>query len=202
MGQIVVFNNVTLDGVMQAPGRPDEDLRDGFQYGGWAVPYSDPAIGKAAGESMATTGGILFGRRTYEDFYSFWPNQRDNFFTDMLNNAQKYVASTTLKEPLPWINSILLTGDVPKAIAELKRRMDKDLVVLGSGGLIETLIRQNLIDRYILLIHPLLLGSGRRLFPDGVYAALELVDVQKTSTGVVVASYQPAEAYERGQQKG
>lgn len=193
MGKIVVFNNVTLDGVMQAPGRPDEDLRGGFQYGGWAVPYSDPAIGQAAGESMATTGGILLGRHTYEDFYSFWPNQKDNFFTDVLNNAQKYVASTTLKEPLPWMNSTLLSGDVPEAVAELKRHMNKDLVVLGSGRLIETLIKHDLIDRYILLIHPLLLGSGRRLFPDGVYADLELVEVQKTSTGVMVASYRPAE---------
>lgn len=202
MGQIVVFNNMTLDGVMQAPGRADEDPRNGFQYGGWAVPYSDPAIGQAARESMATTGGILFGRRTYEDFYSFWPTQKDNFFTDVLNNAQKYVASTTLKEPLPWMNSMLLTGDVPKSITELKRQMDKDLVVLGSGGLIETLIKHHLIDRYILLIHPLILGSGRRLFPDGVYAALELVDVQRTSTGVMVASYRPAEISDSDQQNG
>lgn len=202
MGKIVVFNNVTLDGVMQAPGRADEDTRGGFQYGGWAVPFSDPAIGKAAGESMATTGGILFGRRTYEDFHSFWPNQKDNFFTDVLNNAQKYVASTTLKEPLPWMNSTLLTGDVPGAVRELKRKKDKDLVVLGSGGLIETLIKQNLIDRYILLVHPLILGTGRRLFPDGVYAALQLVDAQTTATGVVVASYQPAKTTGENQQAG
>src|SRR5512145_1387490 len=120
MSRIVVFNSVTLDGVMQAPGRRDEDLRGGFPYGGWAVPYADPEMGKAAGESMATTGGILLGRRTYEDFFSIWPNQKDNPFTEVLNNTQKFVASTTLSEPLPWMNSTLLKGDVSQAVADLK----------------------------------------------------------------------------------
>ena len=191
MSKIVVFNNVTLDGVMQAPGRPEEDTGDGFRHGGWAIPYSDPAIGRAIGESMATTGGLLFGRRTYEDFYSVWPNQTDNPFTEVLNNSPKYVASRTLKEPLPWMNSILLKGDVPSAIAELKSQPVKDLVILGSGELIRTLMEHNLIDTYMLLIHPLVLGSGRRLFPDGVFATLQLVDVKPSSTGVVIATYQP-----------
>ena len=141
MSKVVVFNNVTLDGVMQAPGWRDEDLRGDFEHGGWATPYADPAMGKAAGESMATTGGLLFGRRTYEDFYQVWPNQTDNPFTEVLNNTQKYVASTTLKEPLPWMNSTLLKGNVPDAVAKLKTQMDKDLVVLGSGELIKTLMK-------------------------------------------------------------
>src|SRR6266542_3094559 len=192
MSKIVVFNSLTLDGVMQAPGRPDEDLRGGFQHGGWAVPYSDPAMGRAAGESSATAGGLLFGRRTYEDFYKVWPNRTDNPFTEVLNNSQKYVASRTLKEPLPWMNSILLKGDVVQAVAELKAQPVKDLVILGSGELIQTLMKHNLIDTYILFIHPLVLGSGRRLFPDGAFATLQLVDVKPSSTGVVIATYQAA----------
>ncbi len=193
MSKIVVFNSVTLDGVMQAPGRPDEDRRGGFQHGGWAVPYADPEMGKAAGESMATTGGLLFGRRTYEDFYKVWPDRTDNPFTEVLNNTPKYVASTMLKEPLPWINSTLLQGDVSRAVAELKAQLDKDLVVLGSGELIQTLMKHNLVDLYMLLIHPLVLGSGSRLFRDGgTFAKMRLVDAKPTSSGVVIATYQPA----------
>ncbi len=191
MAKIVVFNNVTLDGVMQAPGRADEDTRGGFPYGGWAAPYSDPEMGKAAGESMATTGGLLFGRRTYEDFYSVWPGQKDNPFTEVLNNSPKYVASNTLQDPLPWMNSTLLQGDVPGAIAQLKARMEKNLVVLGSGDLIQTLMEHDLIDLYILFIHPLVLGTGTRLFRDGAsLTKLQLVDSRPTTTGVLVATYQ------------
>ena len=193
MGKIVVFMNLTLDGVMQAPARPDEDRRGGFEYGGWATPYADPGIGKAAGESMAKTGALLLGRRTYEDFYRVWPNRTDNPFTAVLNNAQKYVASTTLKEPLPWSNSTLLKGDIAEAVARLKEQPGKDIVILGSGELVRSLIRRNLVDEYTLLIHPLVLGSGRRLFTDGgVSAALRLVNVQTTPTGVVVMTYQSA----------
>src|SRR5215211_3676490 len=192
MSKIIVFNNVTLDGVMQAPGRADEDSRGGFSHGGWAIPYADETLGKAAGESMATTGGLLLGRRTYEDFYKVWPNRKDNPFTEVLNNTPKYVASTTLSEPLPWMNSTLLKGKVPDAVAALKAAQTKDLVVLGSGVLINTLMMHNLIDKYILLIHPLVLGSGHHLFPEGSeYTTLELVDRKTTSTGVVIATYQP-----------
>jgi dihydrofolate reductase len=195
MGKVVVFNSLTLDGVMQAPGRPDEDPRDGFQHGGWAAPYAGPEMGRMATEGMDNTGGILLGRRTYEDFYSFWPKQTDgNPFTEILNNTQKYVASTTLTEPLPWQNSTLLEGDAADAVAGLKRRLDHDLVVLGSGALVQTLRRADLVDGYVLLIHPLVLGSGRRLFPEGgTVAALRLVDSRTTSTGVLVATYRPAE---------
>ncbi len=187
MSKVVVFMNLTLDGVMQAPGRPDEDRRGGFEHGGWAMPY---ATMEAAEESMAYTGALLLGRRTYEDFYTVWPNRTDNPFTAVLNNTQKYVASTTLEEPLSWINSTLLKGDATEAVARLKEEPGKDLVVLGSGELVQSLMRHNLVDAYVLLIHPLVLGSGRRLFPDGgAVAALRLVNTRTTTTGVVIATY-------------
>jgi dihydrofolate reductase len=146
-----------------------------------------------AAEGMAKGGALLLGRRTYEDFFSFWPNQpEDNPFTAVLTNTQKYVASTTLAEPLPWSNSTLLKGDAAEAVARLKEQPGKDLVVLGSGELVQSLMRRNLVDEYVLLIHPLVLASGRRLFPDGgTFAALRLVDSLTTTTGVVIATYQP-----------
>ena len=194
MSKIVVFNSLTLDGVMQAPARPDEDVRGDFPYGGWATPYSDPEMGRAAAESGATAGGLLLGRRTYEDFYQIWPNRTDNPYTEVLNNSQKYVASSTLKEPLPWMNSTLLKGNVPEAVAALKAQQDKDLVILGSGELIQTLMQHQLIDQYVLLIHPLILGTGRRLFRDGsTVSTLQLVDSKTTPSGVVIATYQPGE---------
>src|SRR5216684_8385833 len=191
MSKIVVFTNLTLDGVMQAPGRPDEDRRGGFEHGGWATPY---ATMEAAEESMANTGALLLGRRTYEDFYAVWPNRTDNPFTAVLDNTQKYVASTTLEEPLSWSNSTLLKGDAAEAVARLKEEPGKDLVVMGSGELVQSLMRRNLVDEYVLLIHPLVLGAGRRLFPDGgAFAALRLVDAKTTTTGVLIATYQAAE---------
>jgi dihydrofolate reductase len=193
MGRISAFESVTLDGVMQAPGRPDEDRRGGFTHGGWAQPYADPVMGSVAAEGMTRTGGLLLGRRTYEDFYSFWPSQTDdNPFTKVLNDTQKYVASTTLEEPLPWANSTLLTGDAAEALAGFKEQEEKDLVVLGSGELVRSLMERNLIDEYVLLIHPLVLGTGRRLFPDGgLRTALRLIDSRTTTTGVVMATYAP-----------
>jgi dihydrofolate reductase len=192
MGKLTVFTSLTLDGVMQAPGRPDEDTRGGFQHGGWALPYNDPVMGKVAAEGMAGGGAILLGRRTYKDFAGFWPKQKNNPFTDALNKTQKYVASKTLKAPLSWVNSTLLKGDVPKAIAKIKARPDGDMVVLGSGELVKTLMKHDLVDRYILLIHPLVLGSGRRLFANGTpLAKFKVVDTKTTTTGVVIATYQP-----------
>ena len=193
MGKLVAFESLTLDGVMQAPGRPDEDRRGGFEHGGWAAPYADPVMAEVAGEGMATNGGILLGRRTYEDFFEVWPKQTDNPFTDVLNNTQKYVASRTLKEPLSWENSTLLDGDAADAVLDLKSQVEKDIVVLGSGALVRSLMRRDLIDTYMLLIHPLVLGSGRRLFEDGGLAKLRLVDSRTTTTGVVIATYEPAE---------
>src|SRR5713226_9764718 len=194
MRRIVVFNNLSLDGVMQAPARPDEDRRGGFEHGGWAMPYADPVMGKIAAESMATTGALLLGRRTYADFYAVWPNRTDNPFTAVLNNIQKYVASRTLQAPLAWINSTLLEGDAADAVTRLKEQPGKDIVVLGSGELLQSLMRRKLIDEYVLQIHPLVLGSGRRLFTDGgMYGALRLVDSKTTTTGVLIATYQPCQ---------
>jgi dihydrofolate reductase len=194
MSRLVVIDHLTLDGVMQAPGRPDEDRRGGFEHGGWARPYGDEVMGRVMGEGMAKGGALLLGRRTYEDFAAFWPKQRDNPFTPVLNERRKYVASRTLQEPLPWVNSTLLEGDAADAVARLKEEQDDDLAVLGSGELVQSLMRRNLVDQYLLTIHPLVLGSGRRLFADGgAYASLRLVDAITTTTGVVIATYQPAE---------
>ena len=190
--RVVVFMSVTLDGVIQAPARPDEDIRGGFEHGGWAVPYADEVMGKAAGEGMARPGSLLLGRRTYEDFFTVWPNRTDNPYTEVLNKRTKYVASRTLQEPLPWKNSTLLKGDAAEAVARLKKQPGGDVMMLGSGELVQSLMRSNLIDEYILLIHPLVLGSGRRLFSDGgPSATLSLVDTKATTTGVVIATYQP-----------
>ncbi|GII29134.1 dihydrofolate reductase family protein [Planotetraspora mira] len=193
MRKIVVIEHVTLDGVMQAPGTPDEDVRDGFEHGGWAQPGNDAVMG---GEMAKGMGGaeLLFGRRTYEQFFAFWPAQPEpNPFTEVLDKTQKYVASTTLTEPLPWVNSTLLAGDAVKAVAELKEQPGKDLAILGSGELVRSLMGQDLVDVYKLLIHPLVLGSGRRLFPDaGPPAGLRLTHSVTTTTGVVIATYRPA----------
>ena len=189
MAQIEVSISVSLDGVMQSPARPDEDTRGGFTRGGWAVPYADPAMW----EDMGRAGSILLGRRTYEDFYDVWPERTDNPFTPVLNAAQKYVASRTLEEPLPWENSTLLGRDVPAAIDELKEKNEKDIVILGSGELVRSLIPTGLIDRYVLLIHPLVLGTGQRLFVDGGPAAdLVLRSCRTTATGVMIATFATA----------
>lgn len=193
MRKVIVVNNLTLDGVMQAPGRPDEDRRGGFAHGGWAVPYNDPVMGRLMAERMADGGALLFGRRTYEDFAAFWPKQTDNPFTAVLNERQKYVASTTLTAPLPWENSTLLAGDAADAVAALKAQPGDNLGILGSGAFCRSLMRRGLIDEYLLLIHPLILGSGQRLFPDeGALAALQLVNSVTTTTGVLIATYRSA----------
>ena len=195
MSRVVVFTNLTLDGVMQAPALPDEDRRGGFEHGGWATPYAEMSSSEA-GEGIPNFGALLFGRRTYENMYDYWPKQTGNPMTEMLNNMQKYVASRTLQEPLPWINSILLKGDVPEAVSDLKAKQDEklDLVIMGSGELIQTLMEHNIIDRYVLLIHPLVLGSGQRLFrEESPFATLQLVSAKATPTGVVVSTYEPTE---------
>lgn len=192
MGKILVITNLTLDGVMQAPGHSDEDSRGGFKHGGWAAPFA--AMQQAeAGESFANMGALLFGRLTYERFYAYWPNQTDNPFTEFLNKIPKYVASTTLEEPLSWSNSTLIRSDVSKTLEKLKKEQDKDFVIFGSGVLVQSLMQCNLVDEYVLLIHPLILGSGRRLFPDGgTFATLKHRDTKTTSNGIVIVTYQPA----------
>lgn len=190
MARVVVLNHVSLDGVMQAPGRPDEDIRNGFEYGGWAIPGNDEVMGRKMGERLAKGGPLLLGRRTYEDFYGFWPKQSDNPFSEALNNVPKYVASRTLMEPLPWANSILLGGDAADAVAKLKEQPIGDLTVMGSGTLIDSLMAAGLIDQYLLMIHPLVLGTGLRLFAEGTHAWLRLIDTVTTTTGVVIATYE------------
>jgi dihydrofolate reductase len=193
--RVVVINHLTLDGVMQAPGRPDEDTRGGFERGGWAAPNVDDVVNAALGARMHRSGGLLLGQRSYEDMLSYW-NSQDSPFKDMLNSAPKYVASRTLREPLPWPNSILLSTDVADAVAQLRHQPGSDLNVMGSGELIRTLMRHDLIDEYLLLIHPLVLGAGRRLFWDGVPpASLRLVDSTVSTTGVLIATYRPEQLY-------
>ena len=183
--------SMSLDGVIQAPGRPDEDIRDGFDRGGWAVPYNDDVMAQKMGEGMASSGTMLFGRRTYQDFFGFWPRQTGNPFTPYLNQATKYVISSTLTEPLPRENSILLAGDPSVSVAKLKAESGPDLGIVGSVELVRSLLAAGLIDRYVLLIHPLVLGQGRRLFDDrGPGADLELVDSVTTSKGVIIGTYE------------
>ena len=166
---ITVVNNVTLDGVMENPEA-------------WAAPYMDEVLMQRAQEGMARTGVMLFGRRTYEQMAAFWPHQTDgNQFTEHLNRAQKYVVSTTLQDPLPWENSTVLAFDDVARIAD-------PAVILGSGQLIRSLMQQDLIDEFQLNIHPLVLGSGQRLFTDS-QATFQLVDATPTTTGVVIATY-------------
>jgi dihydrofolate reductase len=188
MGELTIVESLSLDGVMQAPGRPDEDERDGFDRGGWAVPYADEAMGRAMGERMGGPGAIVLGRRTYEDLFGYWPKQKDNPYTETLNRTQKYVASRTLEEPLPWENSTLLEGDAADAVARLKDETEH-LTVIGSGELAGQLMRRGLVDEFLLLTYPLVLGTGRRLFPEGTSAELELADSLTTTTGVVIATY-------------
>ena len=190
------MNHVTLDGVMQGPGRADEDTRGGFTQGGWASRSVTPddATGKAMGERMAAGGGLagwVFGRRTYEDLLATW-NARGGPFKDGLNNSPKYVASTTLTEPLPWPNSTLLRGDTVAGVRALKAQAGGVLGIMGSGVLIGSLMAADLIDEYLLMIHPLVLGTGRRLFPEGVHVSLRLADSVTSATGVVIATYEPA----------
>lgn len=191
MGKVIVMNWVTLDGVMQGPGRPDEDTRDGFEHGGWAAPYGDEALGAKMGERMGGDHAWLFGRRTYEELLASW-NAQGGPFKDALNNTPKFVTSSNPATSLDWPNSTLLHGDVPAAVAELKESSGANLVIMGSGELIGSLMAADVIDEYLLMIAPLVLGTGRRLFTDGVQASLRLVESATTRTGVVMATYERA----------
>lgn len=192
MGKVVVIEHLTLDGVMQSPGHADEDPRDGFTHGGWAARRQDPLMQQVMGRHMGENWALLAGRTTYVRFADFWPKQGDNPFTLALNQATKYVASTTLREPLTWQNSVLLEGDAAEGVARLKQELEANLVVFGSGVLVRSLMRRQLVDDLVLLTHPLVLGTGRRLFEHpGDGAALQLVESTVTSNGVIVAVYTP-----------
>jgi dihydrofolate reductase len=191
MGKVIVMNAVTLDGVMQAPGRPDEDTRDGFEHGGWAAPYSDEAMVAKMGERMGAEHAFLFGRWTYEQLLTTW-NARGGPFKDALNDTHKYVASSNPETKLEWPNSTLLHGDIPAAVADLKQSLGANLVIMGSGALIGSLMAAALIDEYLLMIAPLVLGTGRRLFAQGTQASLRVVDSTTTRTGMLIATYERA----------
>jgi dihydrofolate reductase len=191
MGKVIVMNQVTLDGVMQGPGRPDEDTRDGFEHGGWAVARGNEAMAAKMGERMGEDRAFLFGRRTYEDLLATW-NARGGPFKDALNNGRKYVASSSPATRLDWPSSTLLHGDIPGAVADLKESSGSNLVIMGSGVLIGSLMAADLIDEYLLMIHPLVLGTGKRLFAGGAQASLRLVDCISTTTGVLIATYEAA----------
>ena len=185
--------SISLDGVIQAPGLPEEDTRGGFAQGGWAAPYNDDVMGRKMAEGMAEPSELLLGRRTYQGFASFWPHQTDNNpFTDYLNSVTKYVVSNTLTEPLPWQNSILVPGDPAAGVAELKETDGPNLSITGSGQLVRTLLAVGLVDELFLLVHPLILGNGQRLFTEaGGYAELDLIESTTTTKGVVMSRYRP-----------
>lgn len=193
MRKVSATEFLSLDGVMQAPGDPDEDRSGGFAHGGWHRPYVDDVFMKVAAEGMAETGGFLFGRKTYEVMAAFWPSQPDSDpFAAVLNSLPKYVASTTLREPLEWKGSTLLRPDVPTAVAELKEQPGGDLVVLGSGELVRALMDHGLVDEFRLMIDPIVLGGGKRLFPDGgPKRPLRLVSSLASSTGELITTYVP-----------
>jgi dihydrofolate reductase len=195
MRKVIVDQFMTLDGVVQGPGGVDEDTDGGFRHGGWHLQYFDDMAADWVEGAFAETGGFLFGRRTYEILAAYWPTapQEERGVGDPLNTLPKYVASRTLTEPLEWQNSTLLQGDAADAVAGLKRQDGKDLRVIGSSAFVRVLIENDLIDEYRLMIDPLLLGTGKRLFPDdGTARPLRLVESQPTTTGALLATYTPA----------
>ncbi len=193
MRKIIVSEFLTLDGVMQAPGSPDEDRSGGFEHGGWMLPYFDDNKAKVVIQGLTEAGGFLLGRKTYEIFASYWPtaSAEEQEFARPLNNLPKFVVSKTLREPLAWNNSTLIAGDVFKEVAKLKQQSGNDLRVIGSGELVQTLMKHDLVDEYELMIHPLVLGSGKHLFREGGSKhALKLLDFKTTSKGVTIFKYE------------
>ena len=196
MRKLSINTFVTLDGVMQAPGGPEEDPTGGFTHGGWSVKYWDETMLRRIGESMRMPFDLLLGRKTYEIFAAHWPHVTDDPIADGLNGATKYVASKSLAR-VDWENSNLIRGDVAEAVARLKRADGPEIQVHGSANLIQTLLKHNLIDEFRLWIFPLVVGSGKRLFDDGaIPAGLELLDCTTSGTGVIISRFQRAGAIE------
>jgi dihydrofolate reductase len=191
MRKLIVSTFLTLDGVMQAPGGPEEDESGGFAHGGWSVHYWDETMNQVMGEAMGTGFDLLLGRKTYDLFAAFWPHT-DEPGAKPLNDATKYVASRS-HPTLEWSNSVLLEGDAAEAVAALKQEDGPELQVHGSGDLIQTLVRHGLVDEYRLWVFPVVIGSGKRLFAEGaIPAGLRLVDSTVATTGVVIGTYEPA----------
>jgi dihydrofolate reductase len=192
MRELIVNTFMTLDGVMQAPGGPEEDDSGGFTLGGWSVNYWDEQMGQIMDETMSTPFDLLLGRKTYDIFAAYWPNSSNEANAKPLNEATKYVASRG-QPALAWGPSALIEGDAADGVAALKKEDGRQLQVHGSGNLIQTLLRHNLVDQYRLWIFPLVIGSGKRLFADGtIPAGLTLVASLVSSTGVVIGTYEPA----------
>jgi dihydrofolate reductase len=191
MRKLIVSTFLTLDGVMQGPGGPGEDDSDGFTFGGWSVNYWDDMMGEVMGAAMSAPFDLVLGRKTYDIFAAYWPNAPEED-GKALNDATKYVASRS-RPALEWGPSELIEGDAAEGVAALKQGDGPELQVHGSGDLIQTLLRHNLVDEYRLWVFPVVLGSGKRLFSDGaVPAGLKLVDSVVSTTGVVIGTYQPA----------
>jgi dihydrofolate reductase len=194
MRRVIVDEFLSLDGVAQAPGGADEDTSGGFAHGGWQMQYPGDELGRqAVVENIVEAGGFLLGRRTYEIFAAYWPNEGPEEIAEQLNAKPKYVVSTTLAEPLEWRNSTLVEGGVADGIEKLKQGDGGDLHVIGSTELVRSLLEHDLVDELRLMIHPVVLGGGKRIFrDDGVLKQFRLVDGQITSTGVILARYAPA----------
>jgi dihydrofolate reductase len=192
MRKLIVSTFLTLDGVMQAPGGPGEEDDGGFAFGGWSVNYWDEQMRQVMDEAMSTRFDLVLGRRTYDIFAAYWPHATDEAGAKPLNNATKYVASRS-HPTLEWSNSLLIEGDAAEGVAALKKENGPELQVHGSGNLIQTLLRHNLVDQYRLWVFPLVIGSGKRLFSDGaIPSGLKLVDSKVSTTGVVIVTYEPA----------
>jgi dihydrofolate reductase len=192
MRKVVVDEWMSLDGVVQAPGNPEEDTTGGFQHGGWHVPYFDELSQNWVVQGLTEAGGFLLGRRTYEILAAYWPNasEDEQVVAEPLNKKPKYVASTSLKDTLKWENSSVLQGDVAEAVGALKQKDGDDLHVIGSTQLVSTLIGSELVDEFRLMIDPIVLGGGKRLFiDDGALRSLRLVDSRVTTTGAILATY-------------
>jgi len=195
MRKVIVNEWMSLDGVVQAPGHPDEDRDGGFEHGGWHLPYFDDISRNWVVEGYEDAGGFLFGRRTFESLAGYWPNaaEEEQAIARPLNTLPKYVASRTLTEPLEWANSVLLGGDVAEAVQALKKEDGGNLHLVGSAGFAQTLIEHDLVDEYRLMIDPLVLGEGKRLFREtGALKSLELIKSQVATTGAIVATYSAA----------
>jgi dihydrofolate reductase len=194
MRQVIVQVWMTLDAVVQAPGEPEEDTSGGFQHGGWSLPYFEELSMNWMVENLNAAGAFLLGRRTYEVFASHWPtaSPEEQPLADPLNTKPKHVASTTLTEPLEWENSTLLQGDVADAVDGLKQQDGDDLLLIGSTRFAQTLIEHDLVDQFRLMIDPLVVGGGKRLFPeDGAFRAMALLESQTTPAGAILATYAP-----------
>ena len=192
MRELIVNTFLTLDGVMQAPGGPEEDDSGDFAHGGWSLGYWDELMSQVMTEAMSAPFDLVLGRTTYDIFAAYWPHASEEDGAKPLNDATKYVASRS-HPTLEWSNSVLIEGDVAESIAALKKEDGPELQVHGSGDLIQTLLRHNLVDRYRLWVFPLVIGSGKRLFSEGaVPSGLKLVDSKVSTTGVVMGTYEPA----------